>query len=218
MTIKSLFWVFATAAFCSLPAAHAETAFEKLVAKKAAERAARQAAVDKQSVLTKADVDRLVIAIPKIQNTVERLDLPALNEEQSKQMSLAAMNGNPTATMAKLLGDTAALSELDRESTEAGYRNYTHYAEHFDIAFGVLSAESWILMARGMVREGEEKPQPIDNLWIYILDESKPAAEREKLSTQLDEMLPRFGTKRENAEMIYRNYDDLKPLVIPPRG
>ena len=216
--IKGLLWAYAAAAICTSQVAHAEkTEFEKLVEQRALERAAKQARVDNQPVLNQADVDRLLIAIPKINNTVKQLDLPAPNEEQIKQMNIAAAGGNPTATMANILGGTSALSELDQESAEMGYQNYAHYAEHFDIAFAVLSAEGWVLMARDMVRDGEEKPQPIDNLWSYILDESNPASEREKLRTQLNEILPRSGAKPQNAEIIYRNYDALKPLVAPPQ-
>jgi len=148
---------------------------------------------------------------------VTQLDIPQPNEEQIKQMNIAAANGNPTATMANILGGTAALSELDKESAEMGYQNYAHYAEHYDIAFAVLSAESWVLFARDTVRDGEEKPQPIDNLWNYIHDESNPASEREKLKTQLNEILPGSGAKPQNAEIIYSNYDALKPLVFPPQ-
>jgi len=146
---------------------------------------------------------------------LEQLDLPELTEEQSKQMSVASMSGTPTVTMAKLLTGTPALATLDQQAVKTGYQGFAHYGEHFDVAFGVLTAQQWILMARNLTRPGEEKPEPIENLWEFISDNTNPAAEREKLSTQLDEMLPRFGTKRANAEVIYSNYEKLKPLVTP---
>lgn len=213
---KHLFWICTIAAFCLAPVAQAElSAFEKLVAEREAERAAAREATAKQPVLTQDEVNRLALAIPQIQTTLEELDLPELNKEQSKKMSMAALSGNPTVTMGKLLGDTEAFKTLDQQATKAGYEGFSHYAAHFDIAYGVLTAGQWINMARSMVRPGEEKPEPISNLWAYIHDAANPAAEREKLSAQLDEMLPRFGTKRENAEVIYKNFATLKPLVAP---
>jgi len=203
-------WAFSLVALCLSPVAHAELGFfEKIKAKREAERLAAA----NQPVLTQAEVDRLAATIPLVQSTLEQLDLPELSEEQSKKMSIASLSGNPTVTMASLLEGTEARATLDQQAKKSGYDGFDHYARHFDVAYGVINAGNWILMARNIVKPGEEKPEPIDDLWAFIEDETKPAAEREKLSTQLDEMLPKFGTNRQNAEIIYRNMATLKPLV-----
>jgi len=64
LPIKRRLWACAVATVLMSAAIQAEPSlFEKLVAKREAERAAAQEATAKQPVLTQAEVDRLIIAI-----------------------------------------------------------------------------------------------------------------------------------------------------------
>lgn len=192
------------------PAAHADVASLK---KLLAEANAKREQVLPTAPLTQKEIEQLITAVPKIQAALEQLDPPEPDQQQRRKLGVAAMRGRPNSAQAKLLGGTETGAALDTEASKLDYSDYAHYADRADAVMKVLSAESWILAARDIGRE--EKAAPIPNLWLHIHDPQVDPAERDKLSSQLDQMLEKMRSRRQDAELVYANIDAMRRLFQP---
>lgn len=192
-----------------LPVAHADlTALKEKLAKA---REARQQATPTQA-LTQAEVDRLLTAVPTLQAKLEEINPPKPTAEQQKTIAKAMMSGQPFSAIAQYLAGSDTEATLNTEAAALGYADYASYCDRADAVMKVLTAEQWILAARGITLNDAPKPAPIDNLWQYIHDQNVDAEEREKLSGQLDDMLERFAGNRSDAELVYNNIDAVRPV------
>ena len=177
----------------------------------------RQQVVAPSAPLTQDDVDRLVDAVPALQATLQRMDPPEPDKEQRRSMMSAMMEGRAFSAMGQYFEQLPVIDALNDEAAQLGYKDYASYANRADSVVKVLTAEQWILAARNMTIGDEARPEPIDNLWVYIEDDTVDAEERQKLSLQLDEMLEKLYSSRADAELVYQNIDAIRPVFQPPR-
>ena len=194
------------------PAVHADAASLKKLLEEAR---AKEAPVAESAPLTQSDIDKLLPALPALQQALERIDPPEPTKEQQKGMSIAMMEGRPYGAMSGYFESLPQFSEMNDEAASLGFAGYADYANRADGVMKVLTAEQWILAARNITRDNEPKPEPIDNLWLYIRDENVDLAEREKLSTQLDEMLEKLHSTQADAKLVYENIDEIRPVFQP---
>jgi len=213
-TTSNFALVFAATLIFLGPSAHADvSALKELLKKSKAEAPAATAS----TALTQKHIDQLLPAVPAFQDVIKEIEAPEPSKAQEKEMMFATMEGRPFSAVGTLFEHSAHMTSLDTQAKTLGYTGYANYAERADAVMKVLTAEQWILAARNITRDGEPKPEPISNLWLYIDDQSKDAAERKKLSGQLDEMLAKLGSTPADAEQVYNNIDAIRAVFQPTK-
>ena len=188
---------------------------KKLASKGKSERDIRKAAWAVKakgfSPLQDADVDRLIATQKQVTSYMDSSDKKP-NKEQEAIMRNAAFAGELYNVFPVILKGQPELVRLESIAKKNGYNNFQQFADHADRMQKIFMAVPWVLMSRDMVFGDQPKPEPIDNLLAYLQDESKPKAEREKMTGQLYDFLGDYKTNKVDLAFVTKHYAKLKPV------
>ena len=188
---------------------------KKLASKGKSERDIRKAAWAVKakgfSPLQDADVDRLIATQKQVTSYMDSSDKKP-NKEQEAIMRNAAFAGELYNVFPVILKGQPELVRLESIAKKNGYNNFQQFADHADRMQKIFMAVPWVLMSRDMVFGDQPKPEPIDNLLAYLQDESKPKADREKMTGQLYDLLGDYKTNKADVAFVSKHYAKFKPV------